>query len=188
MTKYLLVVLVLASCISPGAQAQDAESVFKLALRTAVKNADGSFTRSQSRREWDPAKTAVIVCDMWDAHHCLNATKRGAEVAPRMNAFLKESRKRGATIIHAPSSCVEFYKDHPARKRVADVPKAKNLPAKINDWLNWRNAEEEAAGYPIDHSDGGEDDDPKEHAEWAKELKNRGRNPGAPWVRQSEAL
>ena len=188
MTKYLLVVLVLASCISPGAQAQDAESVFKLALRTAVKNADGSFTRSQSRREWDPAKTAVIVCDMWDAHHCLNATKRGAEVAPRMNAFLKESRKRGATIIHAPSSCVDFYKDHPARKRVADVPKAKNLPAKINDWLNWRNAEEEAAGYPIDHSDGGEDDDPKEHAEWAKELENRGRNPGAPWVRQSEAL
>ncbi|NIP98441.1 MAG: nicotinamidase, partial [Akkermansiaceae bacterium] len=47
---------------------------------------------------------------------------------------------------------------------------------------------EEKAGYPIDHSDGGEDDDPVEHAEWARKLEAMGRNPRAPWKRQVETL
>ena len=36
---------------------------------------------------------------------------------------------QGRLIIHAPSSCMDAYKDHPARKRAQAAPKAANLPA-----------------------------------------------------------
>jgi len=39
-----------------------------------------------------------------------------------------------------------------------------------------------------DQSDGGEDDDPAEHAEWAAKLKAMGRNPKAPWKAQHPAV
>ena len=78
--------------------------------------------------QWSAAETAVIVCDMWDLHHCLNATRRGAELAPRMNQFLKTARKNGSLIIHAPSSCMKPYEGHPGRKRAQSAPKASNLP------------------------------------------------------------
>ena len=141
------------------------------------------FQAHYDQQQWKASETAVIVCDMWDAHHCLNATQRGAEMAPRMNEVLKKARESGSTIIHAPSSCMEFYKDHPARARAQETAKSESLPNGIEKWLNWINAEEEKAGYPIDHYDGGEDDEAEAHAAWAKELSRRGRNSGAPWIR-----
>jgi type 1 glutamine amidotransferase/nicotinamidase-related amidase len=125
---------------------------------------------------------------MWDAHHCLNAVRRGTEMAPRMNEVLKNARDRGVTIIHAPSSCMDFYQDHAARKRAQHAPQAANLPPGIDKWLNWIDAREEKAGYPIDHSDGGEDDAAQEHEAWHAKLTAKGRNPKAPWIRQSELL
>jgi type 1 glutamine amidotransferase/nicotinamidase-related amidase len=163
---------------------------FEMNLRKRVPSAEGEANTKTVfiQEHWDPAKTAVIVCDMWDAHHCLNAVRRGTEMAERMNQVLHFARDHGATIIHAPSSCMEFYKDHPARKRAQAVPRADNVPAGIEKWLNWIDPREEQAGYPIDASDGGEDDDLDEHKKWAAELTARGRNPGAPWIRQMEAL
>ena len=35
-----------------------------------------------------PAETAVIVCDVWDAHHCLNAVRRVKEMAVTSLAHL----------------------------------------------------------------------------------------------------
>ena len=145
---------------------------------------EGKLSVQHEQQQWDPAHTAVIVCDMWDLHHCLNAVRRVGELAPRMNEFLKHARSKGATIIHAPSSCVGFYKDHPARKHVATVPPTKQPPKDIESWCHWKNPNEETIGYPIDHSDGGEDDDLEEHARWAKQLESMGRNPRAPWKRQ----
>lgn len=134
---------------------------------------------------WAPAETAVIVCDMWDAHHCFNAVQRVNEMAPRMDAFLKKLRAQGATIIHAPSSCVDFYKEHPARANVKKVPRSTSIPKGIGQWCDHIPAELE---YPLDQSDGGEDDDPEAHQRWAKELQSRGRNPRAPWKRQVASL
>ncbi|MGY8689266.1 MAG: hypothetical protein ACKVHP_16220, partial [Verrucomicrobiales bacterium] len=57
----------------------------------------------------------------------------------------------------------------------------------IADWCH-RIPEEEKATYPIDQSNGGEDDDLEEHAEWAAHLKSISRNPGTPWQRQNEIL
>ena len=44
------------------------------------------------------------------------------------------------------------------------------------------------ASYPIDQSDGGEDEDEFENYQWAESLKSEGRNPGTPWLRQTSAL
>ena len=136
---------------------------------------------------WDFAHTAVIVCDVWDAHHCLNAVRRLEEFAPRMNDVLKAARQCGATIIHSPSDCMAAYETHAARKRAIAAPAAKNMPKDIEHWCS-RIPSEEQAVYPIDQSDGGEDDDPAEHAEWAAKLKAMGRNPGMPWKTQSKLI
>ena len=157
---------------------------FDVTLRTRSTD-ENDWLRLEDRQEsWSPGETAVIVCDMWDSHHCLNAVRRVKQLAPRIDAFLKEARGNGATIIHAPSSCVGYYKDHPARMNVADVPRTKNPPKEIESWCHWKNDHEEQIGYPIDHSDGGEDDDLEEHARWAEQLTAMGRNPRSPWVRQ----
>jgi nicotinamidase-related amidase/type 1 glutamine amidotransferase len=136
---------------------------------------------------WDAKRTAAIVCDMWDLHHCLNAVRREADMAPRMDQLLKALRDRGVTIIHAPSSCMDAYKDHPARKRAGATPKSKGLPAGIGQWCRQIPAEERGA-YPVDQTDGGEDDDPAEHARWAARLAAMGRDPRAPWKSQTDAL
>src|SRR5262249_21775823 len=139
------------------------------------------------RAGWDARKAAVIVCDMWDLHHCLEATRRGAEMAPRMNRLLEEMRRRGALVIHAPSGCMDAYKGHPARRRALETPRSKSLPRDIGKWC-YRIPAEEKGKYPIDQSDGGEDDDPAEHRAWAARLEALGRNPRAPWKGQTAAL
>ncbi len=162
----------------------------KLQLRSPVRDAATNSTRSLPEvieRTWDGEQTAVIVCDVWDAHHCLNAVRRLEEFAPRMNEILREARKHGATIIHSPSDCMAAYEDHAARKRAVSVPAAKSKPKDVEHWCS-RIPSEEKAVYPIDQSDGGEDDDPAEHAEWAAKLKAMGRNPGMPWKTQSKLI
>lgn len=144
-------------------------------------------TVTATQETWDPARTAVIVCDMWDLHHCKNAVRRAGEMAPRMNDFLRKTRDLGALIIHAPSSCMAPYENHPGRARAKAAPRAANLPKDIGEWCSKIPAEEQGK-YPIDQSDGGEDDDPVEHAAWAKELESKGLNPKAPWTRQMSAL
>ena len=161
----------------------------KLRLRSQAESSagSGSFKRLTRDETWAAKETAVIVCDVWDAHHCLNAVRRLEEFAPRMNDVLKEARKRGATIIHSPSDCMAAYEDHAARKRAVAVPAAKVKPKDVEHWCS-RIPSEEKAVYPIDQSDGGEDDDPAEHAEWAAKLKAMGRNPGMPWQSQSKLI
>lgn len=148
----------LAACLGP---AGEPESAFRLTLRKRLETPPGigSFQTVCQEAAWDAKKTAVIVCDMWAAHWCAGARRRGAEMAPRMNQFLQEARKRGALIIHAPSGGMEHYKDHPARHRALAAPPAPNLPKGIESWC--RQIEAEAKGrYPIDQADGGCDDLP----------------------------
>ena len=108
-----------------------------------------------------PAKTAVVVCDMWDDHWCQSASKRCAELAKKAEPVLKACRDSGMTIVHCPSDTMAFYKDHPARTRVARVekvapPKAKDLPS---------------PPLPVDDSDGGCDDEKpaKQFKAWTRQ-------------------
>jgi nicotinamidase-related amidase/type 1 glutamine amidotransferase len=175
--KYVLLFLCLPLLLNAG------ESL-TVTKRHRPEVEPGHFPAKLVTEEWNLQETAVIVCDMWDAHHCLNAVRRVGELTPRMDAVLKKLRASGALIIHSPSSCMDSYKDTPARKRAQSAPAAGNLPAGIETWMHWIDKREEDAGYPIDHSDGGEDDEPNEHAGWAEELKRMGLNPRSPWRRQ----
>jgi len=146
-----------------------------------------SGTRQAVREQWLPERTAIVVCDMWDLHHCKNAVTREGEMAPRMNEVIEKARSEGVLIIHAPSSCMKAYEGTPARERAKSAPQAARLPDKIAEWCKQIPAEELTV-YPIDQTDGGEDDDPAEHATWAKELEAKGLNPRAPWTRQIDLL
>lgn len=159
------------------------EAPLKLSLQTrSATGAPRTVTES-----WQLSRSAVIVCDMWDLHHGKNAATREREMAPRVNDLLEKARAAGALIIHAPSDCMAAYEGTPARERAQQAPTAANLPERIGEWCKSIPAEE-AAIYPIDQSDGGEDDDPEEHAQWAEELAGRGLDPRAPWMRQIDLI
>ncbi|HWG42453.1 MAG TPA: ThuA domain-containing protein [Gemmataceae bacterium] len=187
-------VLLGVSCGTPsrafGADAAKSDpATLSLTLRKRVETTPGSgrFHTIVQPAKWDAKKTAIIVCDMWDLHHCLNAVRRAGEMAPRMNRLLSEARTHGVLIIHAPSSCMAAYKDHPARRNALKTPRAKNVPKDIAGWCKSIPAEEKGV-YPIDQSDGGEDDDLAEHRAWAAKLEKMGRNPRAPWKSQLDVL
>lgn len=176
MLKFLLpFVLVAFHCLA-------AESPLALTLQTR----SGTGRAVAVKEQWLPSRTAIIVCDMWDLHHCKNAVIREGEMAPRMNAMLEKARADGVLIIHAPSGCMKPYEGTPARERAKSAPVAARLPDKISEWCRQIPAEEQAV-YPIDQNDS-EDDDPAEHAKWAKELEAKGLNPRAPWTRQIDVL
>src|SRR5262249_20958948 len=143
------------AALAPAPPAAD-DAPWSLRLRSRVEEPGGKSRTVEKAAAWDPKATAIIVCDMWDLHHCLNATRRGAEMAPTMDRVLKAARDRGAIIIHAPSDCMAAYEGHPARKRAIETPKAKSFPADIGSWCNKIPSEEKGV-YPIDQSDGGED-------------------------------
>lgn len=171
-----------------GLRTSDAGDL-QLQLRYRQETSAGSGRHHTLVRNetWKPTETALIVCDVWDSHHCLNAVRRVEEFAPRLNEVLKRLRQQHVTVIHAPSDCMKAYADHPARKRAMETPRAAVLPKDIGSWCKQIPAEE-AGVYPIDQSDGGEDDDPEEHAQWEAKLKGMSRNPKAPWIKQSELI
>lgn len=168
-------------------QKQIASKPFAVRKRNRQRQPDGSFAVVTRSEPWHGIQTAVIVCDMWDAHHCLNAVRRSVEMAPRMDAFLKKAREQGCLIIHAPSSCMKHYEGHPGRTIATSAPPAFFLPQGIESWCRHIPAED-GGEYPIDQVGGGEDDDPEEHRKWHEELTAMGRNPKAPWVNQMDGL
>ncbi|HXG63117.1 MAG TPA: isochorismatase family protein [Planctomycetota bacterium] len=107
-------------------------------------------------REWKASETAVIVCDMWDNHWCRSAARRTAELAPRVDAFVRAARARGALIVHAPSDVVAFYEGTPPRRRAREAPEARPpVPIQARRYDPSREGP-----FPVDDSDNGCDDDP----------------------------
>ena len=135
--------------------ARSREAVAGGASKTAA-----AYKLKDQTLKWNPAQTAIIICDMWNQHWCQGATRRVGELAPAMNRTIAAARARGVFIIHAPSSCMKAYQDHPGRKRAQLARKAANLPPHIEEWCNKIPAEEKGI-YPIDQSDGGCDDGPQ---------------------------
>ncbi|MBL8856216.1 MAG: isochorismatase family protein, partial [Planctomycetaceae bacterium] len=165
------------------------EASWQLNLRSRVATSPGSdrFHTLLKPEPWEPRQTAVIVCDVWDSHHSPNAVDRVNELVPRLEAFVQVARAAGATVIHAPSDCMAFYTENPARRRAQQVPQAKSVPSGMDQWCTQIPAEE-AGVYPIDQADGGEDDDPERHAAWAAQNQQAGRNPSLPWLRQHPGI
>ena len=176
--------LVLLLLITSNANSQE----LNVTLRTRTPSAADPkvFDLNLKKQTWDPKQTAIIVCDMWDRHHCPTAEKRVVELCPRMNDVLESARKRGILIIHAPSSCMEAYKDHPGRKLAQSAPAAKELPIDIAKWC-YKIPSEEKGEYPIDQTDSC-DCEKEGIAAHEKAMAAEGRNPKAPWKKQNPLL
>jgi nicotinamidase-related amidase len=133
---------------------------WKVHMRWQEEVGDQGVFQVKSRTEsWDPARTAIIICDMWDDHWCRSAARRVNELAVPLNQMVKQARAQGAFIIHAPSSVTGFYKDTPQRQRARKAPFHKtSVPLSTSErwgtaWC-WPVADKEAA-LPIDDSDMG---------------------------------
>ncbi len=122
--------------------------------------------------QWEPGRTALVICDMWNQHWCQGATARVAEMAPRMNEVISKARERGVFIIHCPSDTMKYYDNYPQRKLAQAAPKVEG-PAALEKW--GRLEREREGSLPIDDSDGGCDDQPR-------------CKPGNPWTHEIDTL
>ena len=106
-----------------------------LQFRRQVETAEGSgrYHSIAAAGKWDPKKTCIVICDMWNDHYCRNAARRVAEMAPRMNEVIKAARKQGVLIIHCPSGCMNEYQDTPQRKLAQQAPPVKTK-IKLESW------------------------------------------------------
>lgn len=182
--RHAVLIVILATTLSSLCGSEKGPSL-NLSQRSRVAKGDGHEVVIRPAT-WEAKQTALIVCDMWDTHTCLNAVRRVEELAPRMNQVLEKARGLGVLIIHAPSSCMDHYKDHPARKRAQAAPKAANLPKDIHLWCREIPAETKGK-YPLDQTDPC-DANPVEQKAHAQRLQELGRKPNAPWVRQIDVL
>jgi len=130
----------------------------ELNLRSRSKDEAGEEPRTEQVK-WEPKKTALIICDMWDDHWCKSAARRVGEMAPALNETVMAARAKGVFIIHAPSSVVDFYNGTPQRKLAEEAPFSK-APIKLSkaprwgtSWC-WTDPKFEAV-LPIDDSDMG---------------------------------
>jgi len=136
-----------------------ADSSIKMHLRQQRVDLHGKTQTSHRTAQWDPRQTAVIVCDMWDDHWCRSAARRVGEMAGPLNELLKQARRQGMFVIHAPSSVTRFYEGTPQRKRAQSAPFAKTpvplatAPRWGTAWC-WTDARHEGV-LPIDDTDMG---------------------------------
>ncbi len=118
-----------------------------LTMQTRVqpfKNLD-QWEKTIVSREVPIAKTAILICDMWDKHWCNGATERCGILAEKMNEVVNLARESGIQIIHAPSDTMYYYADWPQRRRMQLAP-----PVSLPSPLDIPNPP-----LPIDDSDGG---------------------------------
>ena len=144
---------------TPCAGGTDGEEL-SLSLRRQVPSAagNGAFEPTEKSARWNARKTAVVVCDMWDKHWCIGASRRVEALAPAMNAVLDALRSRGLFIIHAPSDTMPYYDRTPQRERARSAPPCLSESDDLALWQPLDPTREPP--LPVDDSDGGCDDLP----------------------------
>lgn len=128
--------------------------VFSLPLRSREGGQESVVTR-----QLDVARTAILLCDMWDKHWCSFASERVAAMAVPMNSVVAAARDAGVLIVHAPSETLGFYAEHPARRRIQGTPDA--APREVK--------QVQEPPLPIDDSDGGCPDDEPTYLAWTRQ-------------------
>lgn len=112
-----------------------------------------------SPEAFDPVRSALILCDMWDKHWCRGANERVEPLVKKAGPLLEAARNKGMLIIHAPSETMGFYGNAPQRQaalRLSKVPPPQPL-------------EVMAPALPVDSSDGGCDTDDKFFKAWTRQ-------------------
>jgi nicotinamidase-related amidase/type 1 glutamine amidotransferase len=173
MKRRLTLTAVLITLVPALALAAEPDPDHTLVLHTRSRAKDpeheGRFKILYQTVQLDARKTAIVICDMWNEHWCQGATRRVAEMAPRMNEVIKEARRRGVLIVHAPSGTMDAYKDTLQRKLAQAAPKAEpKVP--LQGWCHLDPKHE--SPLPIDDSDGGCDCQPKcqTRKAWSKQI------------------
>ena len=144
-----------------------------LNLRARRRTKEGIAT--EEVLQWPVARTAIVICDMWDTHTCALSAQRVGLMAPRMNQVIGAARSLGVMIIHAPSDTMKFYEGTPWRERMRRAPTAAS-PFPIIARCPRVPAEER--NFPIDDSAGGCDDP----------IVKQFNGPPYPWTRENPAL
>ncbi|HYT92317.1 MAG TPA: hypothetical protein VEL76_26625 [Gemmataceae bacterium] len=145
----------IAATAQPGDQplANRPKVAGKLSLRLQERReappGSGQVKVIERAVEWDAARTAIIICDMWDDHYCKSAAQRVKVMVPRMNEVVTAARTHGIMIIHAPSGTMDVYTGTPYRKRMQQA-KAAKPPFPITGWCNLDPKRE--APMPVDTS------------------------------------
>jgi nicotinamidase-related amidase len=141
-----------APAAAPGGIANQPKVPGTLRLNARERREDpkgsGKFKVVERTLDWEVAETAIIVCDMWDDHHCKIAAQRVGVMVPRMNQVLSAARDRGVTIIFAPSETMNIYAGSPHRRRMEQAKRAVP-PVKIEARC-LRNPANEPATLPVD--------------------------------------
>ena len=131
-------------------------------LRSRVEafKGSGEWQEVSVRRQVDPRRTAVVICDMWDRHWCDGANERVGLLIKQAAPFVAAARKRGMLIIHAPSDTMAFYQDAPQRQAMLAIPRIPPpAPLSLTD-----------PPLPVDSSDGGCDTPgDKSHKAWTRQ-------------------
>lgn len=130
---------------------------------------------SEETLQWPAARTAIVICDMWDSHTCGLSAQRVALMAPRMNQVVSAARGLGVMVIHAPSDTMRFYEGTPWRERMRQAPTAES-PFPITN--RCPRVPDEERHFPIDDSAGGCDDP----------IIKKFNGPPYPWTREHPAI
>ena len=124
----LLVSLLAVLIVLPENTRAD-DPLLRLKLRSRVKAQNQTFEVIEKPANWNPKKTAIIICDMWDDHWCKSAARRVGELVGPLNETIKKARGQGVFIIHAPSSVTGFYKDTSQRRRARKLRLSRQHPS-----------------------------------------------------------
>ncbi len=110
--------------MSDAEPADASDSRLTLGLRTRVETFKGRGRWNEVTVEDSvaPSESALLICDMWDAHWCKTAMERAEDLAPRVDALAGVARRAGIQIIHSPSGTVRFYGGTSPRQAMATLP------------------------------------------------------------------
>ena len=151
---FLMLFVFTSHSLTVDAQKKDKAQMMKISVQKRVPSdlGGGAYMVVNEIQQWNPKETAIIICDMWNQHWCKGATGRVAEMAPILNNVVSLAREKGVLIVHAPSSCMPYYENHPARKLAQKYNSKKNqVFAGKADLLDT----EKGAVWPINQDDGG---------------------------------
>ncbi|MDR1583827.1 MAG: cysteine hydrolase [Prevotellaceae bacterium] len=128
---------------------------------------EGAWMTVNRIESWTPSETALIICDMWDKHWCDASNARFGELAVALEKVVTNARNKGVKIVHAPSDCMDYYKDYPQRKEALKYKDAKLTALVKGNKL----PSEKNAVFPVDASDEGcETKGCKPHRTWTKQI------------------
>ncbi len=177
-TQTLVYHSILLSCLvlfpaAGTAATEDQGHLLRVSLQKRIPSEldEGAYIIVNEIQEWNASETAIIICDMWDEHWCRGATRRVAEMAPVMNTVVRRAREEGVLIVHAPSDCMEYYANHPAKK-LGQKYSYKSVEKKLGEGPL---ESEPDADWPFEISGGGCDDKPQCEI-------------GSPWKKQIETI